>query len=330
MSQTATAKTPPPKDGLVRANRPGLEIRAAEGDAPMPTLFGYLLRFNEWTEIDSLFEGRFLERILPGSAKKTLAENRDKVKILLNHGCDPHIGEKPLAKPDLEEKSDGVFNEGQLFDTTYNRDLVPGLENGQYGASFKFRVVKETWDEEPGISDYNPEGLPERSIEEIKLYEGGPVTFPAYDGASAGVRCRSLTDRVFFERLSQDPSRMPEMADLFTNWVQSDPERAEKLVAEARAAEAETTPPSTEEKPEAEKAKDDDSTTPEETPTEQPASTDEPADSAGDDALPGAENSHSDAGSRTAPWGATSNGDVAPPWRRNEEPTAPWHSREKE
>lgn len=226
----ATSKPHPPKDGLVRAARPGLEIRdAADGDK-MPTLYGHLLRFNEPTKIDSIFEGTFIERIAPGAAKRTLKNNSGSIKILFNHGHDPHIGEKALAPPTLTEDDEGVAYEGEMFDTSYNRDLVPGLEAGQYGSSFKFRVVKETFDEEPEKSADNPDGLPERTIEELQLYEGGPVTFPAYEGAESGVRSRSLTDRMFIEGLKQDPSRASELDEVFVAWVGHNAERVRGIL----------------------------------------------------------------------------------------------------
>ena len=230
---TTVTKTPPPKDGLVRAARPGLEVRAAE-DGGMPKLTGYMLRFNEWTEIDSIFEGRFLERVAPGAAKKTLKEN-ESMRILFNHGRDPHVGEKPLAPPKFGENAEGVFyDDPELFDTSYNRDLVPGLEGGQYGSSFKFRSVIEEFDEDPGVSEHNPDGIPERTIKELRLYEGGPVVFPAYAGSSAGVRTRSLTDQVFIDGLKRDPTRAKdELGELFAGWVLGDPERARKLIDRA-------------------------------------------------------------------------------------------------
>lgn len=237
----------PPKDGLVRALAPNdIELRAAS-EGGMPKLYGYMMRFNEWTEIDSIFEGRFLERIAPGAAKKSLAENRS-MRILFNHGRDPHVGEKPLAEPRLVEVGEGLrYDEPELFDTTYNRDLVPGLEGGQYGSSFKFRSVREEIDEEPERSDYNPDGIPERTVTELKLYEGGPVTFPAYEGSVTGAR--SLTDHFFIDALKADPTRSQELDDLFAAWVLRSPERCEELLAEAREKRAEEEKKETSEAP---------------------------------------------------------------------------------
>jgi HK97 family phage prohead protease len=188
---TATAQRPP-RDGLLRSRAPGLELRAATAADEMPTLFGYFLRFNEWTEIQSVYEGNFMECATNGAAARTLAEDGDAIRILFNHGFDPTIGEKPLTKPDLAEDTNGVRYEGRMFDTDYCRELVPALEAGVLGASLKFSVVQELWNEQPGASPHNPNGIPERTLQEIVIAEGGPVTFPAYTGATAGVR--STTD----------------------------------------------------------------------------------------------------------------------------------------
>ncbi len=177
-----------------------LELRAADpgtaGDgepAAMPTLHGHFAVFNRWTEIDSYFEGNFMERFAPGAFKKTFREQRDRMRVLFQHGRDSQIGDKPLGPiADLREDGEGAYYEVPLLDTDYNRELIPGLEAGLYGASFRFRVVREEVNTDPGESADNPKGLPERTIREAQVMEFGPVTFPAYDAATAGVR--SLTD----------------------------------------------------------------------------------------------------------------------------------------
>lgn len=205
-----------PRENLFRAAHPAIEVRADSGDGDgMPTLVGHFAVFNRWTEINSWFEGNFLERLAPGAFRKTFRENRDRIKVLFQHGADPQIGDKPLGTIDeLREDDTGGYYEVPLFDTSYNRDLVPGLEAGAYGASFRFQVMREELDEEPGESDDNPKGLPERTIKEVRLYEFGPVTFPAYAEATAGLR--SLTDRFLFAEIERDPARFRSLAALAT------------------------------------------------------------------------------------------------------------------
>jgi len=188
--------------GLFRAVTNGVELRADDDttSAGMPLLYGHFSVFNTWTEINSMWEGNFLERVAPGAYRKTFRDGRARMRALFQHGMDPQIGDKPLGPiDDLREDEEGAYYEVPLLDTAYNRDLVPGLEAGLYGASFRFRVVREEINDDPGASDHNPKGLPERTIKEAQVMEFGPVTFPAYPEATAGVR--SLTDVFLAHRL---------------------------------------------------------------------------------------------------------------------------------
>jgi HK97 family phage prohead protease len=175
---------------ILRAS-PLLLVRGEEGE-PL-TLHGYFARFNVWAEIDSVFEGTFLERISPGAFSRTFAEDRSRMRVLFQHGRDPVAGSKPLGPiVTLREDGAGALYEVPLLDTGYVREIVPGLRAGLYGSSFRFRVTREEVVERPPLSGYNPRGLPERTILEARVVEFGPVSFPAYDGTTAEVR--SLTD----------------------------------------------------------------------------------------------------------------------------------------
>jgi HK97 family phage prohead protease len=201
----------PPRDALFRSLHPGFVVREQAGDdGGMPTLTGHFAVFNRWTEIDSLFEGHFLERVAPGAFTKTFKENRSGIRVLFQHGRDPQIGDKPLGVPDdLAEDDTGGRYSVPLFDTAYNRELLPGLRAGAYGASFRFRVTREAFVRTPEPSDYNPQGLPERTIQEASVSEFGPVTFPAYAEATAGVR--SLSDDFLIDALTRSPERLREL-----------------------------------------------------------------------------------------------------------------------
>jgi phage head maturation protease len=160
------------------------------GTGTIPTIAGHFARFNEWTEIDSFFEGRFMERVLPGAFFDSF--ERRTPKITFNHGRDPSLGDKVLGSPVTvgEDELGGTY-EAPLFPGV-DPLLVDGLRAGAYGSSFRFSVDEEDVIRKPERSDHNPEGLPERSIVKASVYELGPVTFPAYAGATAGIR--SITD----------------------------------------------------------------------------------------------------------------------------------------
>lgn len=178
-----------PREGLFRMvewrdARADLEADETRNDGRLGTFHGYAAIFNENTTIRS-WEGEFVERIAPGAFRKTLEERGSKVKALFNHGFDPQIGDKPLGRIDvLREDERGLYVEFGFDDTSYNRDLVASLRSGALdGMSFQFSVVKDDW-------DHPDADLPVRTLREVKLYEVGPVTFPAYEATEAGVRSR--------------------------------------------------------------------------------------------------------------------------------------------
>ena len=174
-------------------------------DGTLGEMFVRFSPFNTWYEINSMWEGRFLERTVPGSFKNTInaAKRSDgsfSTKVLFNHGMDMNIGDKILGVPRgfAEVSQDGYHGpqlDVPLLDTSYNRDLVPGIRAGAYGSSFMFESIREDWNNEPGPSDHNPEGLPERTITEARTFEGGPVTWPASPTATSGMRSLAGTDQ---------------------------------------------------------------------------------------------------------------------------------------
>ena len=189
----------------------------AEGDSSVMVL--RFSAFGAWYEINSFYEGRFLERVLPGAFTKTIAERGSRVKILFNHGMDFFVGDKILGVPEtLEERADGAYAEVPLLDTSYNRDLIPGLAARGYGSSFMFNVTDELWNHEPEANDHNPEGLPERSVLQVRLFEAGPVTWPASHAATAGLRSVGMTDWYGEQLRSRDPDRHEAIVRSFTDF----------------------------------------------------------------------------------------------------------------
>lgn len=191
-----------PRAGRKPKVRPTL-VRARGGDALAiredgtgstsgPVLEGYGAVFGVWAEISD-FEGHYLERVARGAFKRTLhPDNRANIKCQLSHGRDPEVGDRPIGRfEELKEDEHGLYYRVRLFPGLPEM-VLEGLRAGEYGASFRFNMISESFDPEPGRSHYNPEGLPERVLHEVKLHELGPVVWGAYKEASAGIRAGAM------------------------------------------------------------------------------------------------------------------------------------------
>lgn len=198
-----------PSLDVVRAAKAPARAVTRDADGAMPIMEVRFSAYGEWYEINSHWEGHFMERTELGAFAKTIAESGSQVRCLFNHGFDPQIGEKVLGEiTDLREEVDSPVARVPLFDTSYNHDLLPGLESGQYGSSMRMQVVKDEWNDDPGASDHNPKGLPERTIKEVRLFELGPVTWPANPSSTASIPVRSMTDEYYAGMRSRDPERV--------------------------------------------------------------------------------------------------------------------------
>jgi HK97 family phage prohead protease len=205
-----------PKENLFRLfDIAAVELRANVEAGPAPTMFGHFAVFDTWTEIHSYVEGDFMERIAPGAFKRTINDPQDRTRLRATHDHGySRWGDEPIGPIDLlREDGKGAYYEVPLLDSAMNHDYtLPLLEGrlmngekrgpaGLVGASFKFRVTDDSWNDTPKRSTANPQGLPERTIREVRLLEFGSVIYPAYAEASAGVR--SLTDHYFEAELQR-------------------------------------------------------------------------------------------------------------------------------
>ena len=198
----------PPRDDLFRSLFPGVRLRRSEGTAARPVMYGHFARFDEWAEIDSLYEGHFMERVVPGAFAKTIRENRSSMQVLFHHGLD-QLGVQVLGEiVALDEDAEGAAYEVSLFDGIPQL-VLDGLRAGVYGSSHRFAVVHDEYVQRPKRSEHNPRGIPERSITEAKVREFGPTPFPAYGGATSGVR--SMTDEMLVMRMAGDPDRLAQL-----------------------------------------------------------------------------------------------------------------------
>lgn len=142
------------------------------------TLEGYAAVFDQPTQIHDQ-DGEYVETVARGAFKRTI--NADRTPILqFDHGTHPLIGSIPLGSiRKLEEDDNGLFVRARLSDNWLVQPVRDAIADGAItGMSFQFEVLQGEWSKDRS----------ERTIREVKLYELGPVVWPAYKQTSVGVR----------------------------------------------------------------------------------------------------------------------------------------------
>lgn len=179
-----------------------------EGEDGSHLLEGRMMPYGEWTEVNSVIEGHFMERFLPGSLTKTMQERASRIRALFQHGRD-FLGRQPIASGiTFEDRDDGAYYGATLFRSVPEL-IVEGLRHGVYGSSIQYKPLKYDRVMRPRRSEHNPEGIPEITVREAYVKEVSVVTFPQYDGATASVR--SVTDEIAAWQLLGDPAKLLEV-----------------------------------------------------------------------------------------------------------------------
>lgn len=218
------------------------EQRDGEAEGDGLTLDGYGAVFSTPARIDS-WEGCFDEDIARGAFKKSLAERTPVLQF--DHGHHPMVGSIPIGSFEkLREDENGLHVVAKLHDNWLVQPVRDAIKSKAIpGMSFRFSVVKDEWRTADGAlvkpedverllwkSDRaTPATILKRTLKEVRLYEVGPVVFPAYAETSVGVRSRELLDAL------TDPQIRAELARALVG-TPSESSEAEGASDEGRAA----------------------------------------------------------------------------------------------
>lgn len=163
-----------------------LSVRAAGDRAGEGIPFeGYAALFNSRTFINDFFGG-FLEEVAEGAFAETITEHD--IRQLFNHNPD-----QPLARNQIEsgvgslrlsEDDAGLLTESDMVPTSFAEDLARNIDAGVVTQqSFSFSTLEDEWSE-------TQDGELLRRLIKVRLWDVGPVTFPAYTDTTAGLRSR--------------------------------------------------------------------------------------------------------------------------------------------
>lgn len=187
---------PPTMPKNERRNFKGLEFRAADEKAKaagsLGTIFGYAAVFNSRSQD----MWGMVELIKPGAFKKSL-ERGDDIRALFNHDSSKLLARRSSKTLSIKEDDKGLYCEIDVPDTSLGNEVRQLVLRGDLdGQSFGFSTIKDSWDKDP-------DGRYLRYLEEVDLFDVGPVTYPAYLATTA--EARSMVEAMIQERAKPAP-----------------------------------------------------------------------------------------------------------------------------
>lgn len=173
-----------------RSTSQPVQLETREGQSSRIT--GYAaVYYNGTADTEYQLFDNYYERIMPGAFDRAIRE-KDDVRALFNHDPNQILGRSSAGTVRLIADGKGLSYEIEPGDTTVARDVQQHLKRKDVtGSSFAFTVTEERWVKVG-------EGKDKRTIREVvnvRLYDVGPVTYPAYTGTSAATRASDAAGR---------------------------------------------------------------------------------------------------------------------------------------
>jgi HK97 family phage prohead protease len=130
-----------------------------------------------------------VERIAPTAFNRAIQEKHD-ARALFNHDPNMLLGRAGAGTLRLSVDARGLKYEIDLPETNVGKDVAASIARGDLsGSSFAFRINGKGGQRFEKGKDYDV-----RNILDVDLYDVGPVTYPAYEGTTTGVRSGDCSD----------------------------------------------------------------------------------------------------------------------------------------
>lgn len=182
------------------------EVRVA-GAESSPRIVGYAAVFYAGTpETEFKVWDDLIERIMPGAFDKTL-KAKDDVRALFNHDPNMILGRTSAETLELRQDKIGLWYEIEPGDTTVAVDVLKHVKRSDItGSSFSFEVTDQTVRKVDKVDIIEIRGA--------RLFDVGPVAFPAYEGTAAKVRAGEVAEIRSLAR-EWERTALPEQAALY-------------------------------------------------------------------------------------------------------------------
>ena len=175
------------------------------------TVSGYVNKTNEPSNVLGSAK-RFVERIGKGVFKRAIENSKRDIDFLAEHDSSKILASTRNDSLTLHEDDSGLYMEATIAPTSWGRDAYTLIESGIYrNMSFGFKVVKDNW---KSIEN----GLYERTIEDLELFEVSVVKNPAYSQSTIAARGIDVVEDVEPpSELQEEEIALDELKELMTS-----------------------------------------------------------------------------------------------------------------
>ena len=151
---------------------------------------------------DKLGDLKFDERYI-GRGHEDIAFNRaiaeqQPCRCFVNHDPNYRLGRCDKGTLRLKVDSRGLQYSADIPDTQVGKDTAADLANGNLdGSSFSFSVTGQRWED---VKKQDGSFMTIRTITDVDLFDVGPVSIPAYEATTAGLRSTQRREDVIAQR----------------------------------------------------------------------------------------------------------------------------------
>jgi hypothetical protein len=163
------------------------EIRASE-DGSL-TVSGYVNKTEQLSNVLGITK-RFVEKIAKGAFQRAIQNAKQDIDFLVEHNNKLILASTRNGSLELREDEQGLFMSATIAPTSWGKDTYTLIKSGIYqNMSFGFRSIKDSW---KSLEN----GLYERTIEELELFEVSVIKDPAYSQSTISARGIELIEDI--------------------------------------------------------------------------------------------------------------------------------------
>lgn len=164
-----------------------VELQTNKGD--LLTVSGYVNKTNQLSNVLGVSK-KFREKIAKGAFARAIKRTNRDVDFLAEHNSKLILASTRNGSLTLLEDDEGLYMSATIAPTSWGKDYYELINSGILkNMSFGFRTIKDSW-------KANSDGIYERTIEDLELYEVSVVKDPAYSQSTISARGIDLVEDV--------------------------------------------------------------------------------------------------------------------------------------